>query len=76
MTNPKTRKNTSDVEATLNGAPVVMRSTGQKIVALSVTEAELIARTQTAQEILHVMRLLESINLLVEKHMILERHYE
>ena len=44
----------------------------EKIVALSVTEAELISRTQTAQEMLHVMGLLESMDLLVEKHMILE----
>ena len=43
------------MEVTLNGAPVVMQSLGQKIVALSVTKAKLIARTQTAQEILHVM---------------------
>ena len=44
----------------------------EKIVALSVTEAELIARTQATQEMLHMMRLLESIDLLVEKLMILE----
>ena len=40
--------------------------------ALSATEAELIARTQGAQEILHVMRLLESIGLKVKKPIILE----
>jgi len=46
--NSETRKNVTGIEVTLNGAPVVMRSIGQKIVALSVTEAELIARTQGA----------------------------
>ena len=70
--NSKTRKRISRVEVTLNGVPVVMRSVGQKIMALSVTEAELIARIQGAQEILYVMRLVESIGLKVKKHMILE----
>ena len=59
---------------TLNGAPVVMRSVRQKIVALSVTEAELTSRTQTVQETLHVMRLLESMDLLVENPMMLESY--
>ena len=49
-----------------------MRSVGQKIVALSVTEAELIACTQGAQEMLHIMRLLESMGLKVKKPMVLE----
>ena len=71
-TNSETRKSTSSIEVTLNGALVVMRSIGQKIVALSVTEAELIARTQGVQEMLYVMRLLESIGLKVKKPMILE----
>ena len=44
----------------------------QKIVALSVTEAELIAATKTAQDMMYVKRLLESINLRVEMPMILE----
>ena len=71
-TNPETRKITSGIEVTLNGAPVVIRSVGQKIVALSVTEAETIARTQGAQEMLYVMRLVESIGLKVKKPMMLE----
>jgi len=44
----------------------------QNIVALSVTEAELIAATTTAQDMMYVKRLLESINLRVEMPMILE----
>ena len=57
-TNEETRKSVSGIEVTLNGAPVVMRSVGQKIVALSVTEAELIVLAQAVQEMLYVMRLL------------------
>ena len=44
----------------------------QNIVALSVTEAELIVATTTAQDMMYVKRLLESINLRVEMPMILE----
>ena len=62
-TNLETRKSTSRIEVTLNSAPVVMRSVGQKIVALSVTEVELIVITQGAQEMLHIIRLLKSISL-------------
>ena len=43
------------MEVTLNGVPVVMRSVGQKMVALSFAKDELIARTQAAQEMLHVI---------------------
>ena len=71
-TNPETRKSVSGLEVTLNDAPVVMRSVGQKIIALSVTEAELIALAQAAQEMLYVMRILESMKLKVRKPMILE----
>ena len=71
-TNVETRKSVSGMEVTLNGAPVVMRSVGQKIIALSVTEAELIAMAQVVQEMLYVMRILESMNLKVKKPMIVE----
>lgn len=70
--NPETRKSTSGIEVTLNGAPVATMNVGQKIVALSATEDELIARTQEAQGMLHVMMLLESMELHVENPMILE----
>ena len=43
-----------------------------KIVALSATEAELIEATTTAQDMMYVKRLLESINSRVEMPMILE----
>jgi hypothetical protein len=56
----------------LCGAPVSMRSAGQKIVALSVAEAELVAAGQVVvQDMLSVMRLMESIGLKVMKPMIL-----
>ena len=56
----------------LCGAPIIQRSTRQKIVVLSVTEAELIVATTTVQDMKYVKRLLESINLRVEMWMILE----
>ena len=68
-TNPETRESVSGIEVTLNGAPVLTRSVGQKIVALSVTEAEIISMTQASQDILHVMRLLESMGSHVENPM-------
>ena len=71
-TNPETRKSTSGIEITLNSVPVIIRSIGQKIIALSITEAELIAITQGAKEMLHIRRLLESISLKVKKLMILK----
>jgi len=55
----------------LNNAPAVMRGKGMPVVALSVTEAELYAATQCAQDMLYVMRLLGSIGLKVKKPMIL-----
>ena len=71
-TNPETRESVSGVEVTLNGDPVLTRSVGQKTVALSVTEAEIISMTQASQDILHVMRLLESMGSHVESPMNLE----
>jgi len=44
----------------------------QKIVALSVTEAELIAATSNAQDMMYVKRLLESVGLKVALPMVLE----
>ena len=71
-TNVETRKSVSGLKVTLNNAPVVMRSLGQKIVALSVTEAELIALALVVQEMLYDMRLLESIGLKVQKLMVVQ----
>ena len=49
-----------------------MRSMGQKIVTLTITKAELIADMQYVQEMLHMIRLLESMGLKVYKPMVLE----
>ena len=67
VTNTETRKSVSGIEVTLNGAYVVRRSAGQKIVTLSVAEAEIIAMTLGMQEMLHVMRFLECEGLCAEK---------
>jgi hypothetical protein len=44
----------------------------QKVVALSVTEAELMSCTECVQDMLYTMRIVESMGLKVEKPMILE----
>ena len=53
-------------------APIIQQSTVQKIVALPVTEAELITATTMDQNMMYIKRLWESINLRVEMPMILE----
>ena len=50
----------------------MMRSVGQKTIALSVIEEDLIALTLCAQEMMHAMRMLESMRLKVNKPIILE----
>ena len=67
-----TRKSVSGSSVFLEGSPVVMRSSTQKSVTLSVTEAEQAAAVQTAQDMLFVMRILESLGLKVQKPMILK----
>ena len=49
-----------------------MKSRMQGCVTLSVTEAETVAATQCAQDMLFVMRVIESMGLKVKKPMILE----
>jgi hypothetical protein len=66
-----TRKSVSGNAVFLEGSPVLQRSSTQKSVTLSVTEAELAAAVQTAQDMLFVMRVLESLGLKVQKPMIL-----
>jgi hypothetical protein len=69
---PNTKRSTGGQTTLLEGAPVVMRSKMQKVVALSVTEAELMSGTECAQDMLYTMRIVESMGLKVEKPMILE----
>ena len=71
-TNKEIRKIVSGIEVTLNGTPVVMCSARQKIVALFVTEAKLIALALVVQEMLYVLRLLELMKLQMQKLMIVK----
>ena len=66
------RRSVSGYSVFLEGAPVVMASRMQGHVTLSVTEAELAAATQCAQDMLFVMRVMESVGLKIKKPMILE----
>ena len=50
-------------------AIVAVKSGMQKILALSVTEAEIIALVQCVQEMLYVMKLIESLGMKVRKPM-------
>lgn len=70
-TDVDTRKSVSGFSVFLNGAPVSFKSVQQKVVTLSTTEAELYAITQCAQEMIFVMNVLESMELLVKKPMTL-----
>ena len=63
------RKSVNGWSTYLNGAMVSAKSKMMPIIALSVTEAELYAATQCAQDMLFVMRILESIGLKVKKPM-------
>ncbi len=67
-----TRRSVSGTSTFLNGSPIHTRSNTQKSVTLSVTEAELVAATQCAQDMLFAMRVVESMGLKVKKPMILE----
>ena len=55
----------------LCGAPVSWKSKMEDIVTLSATEAELVAATACAQDMLFVMKLLEDMGLHVQKPMVL-----
>ena len=67
-----TRRSVSGTAVFLEGSPVSMRSNTQKSVTLSVTEAEQAAAVSCAQDMLFVMRLIESMGLKVKKPMILK----
>lgn len=69
---PVTRKSITGYRVSLEGAPVAIKSGMQRIVALSTTESELIAAVQCVQEMMYVMRILEGLELKVEKPMVLE----
>jgi hypothetical protein len=69
---PETRKSVTAVTTFLCGAVVTTKSKMQKCVTISVTEAEFVAGCEGAQDMLFIMRLLESMGLKVQKPMILE----
>ena len=69
---PLTRHSVTGTTTSLNGAVVSARSRMQKCVTPSVTEAEHVAAVECAQDMLFVMRLLESMGLQVNKPMILK----
>lgn len=70
--NTQDRRSISGGRTFVNGAPVVFRSSTQKFVTLSVTEAETAAGVMVAQDMMYVYRILTSIGLEVELPMILE----
>ena len=69
---PKTRSSVSRYATFVEGAPITVKSAMQKIVAVSVTEAERIAAVQCAQDMLYTKRVLEGIGIQVELLMILK----
>ena len=69
---PITRKSVSGYAVFLEGAPITVKSLMQRIIALSVTEAETISGVACVQEMLYAMKILLSLGLLVELPMILE----
>ena len=66
------RKSVSGHRVLLNGAPVMFKSGTQRIVALSVCEAELYAGISCAQDMLYVKHVIESLGLKVKLPMKLE----
>ena len=68
---PVTRRSVSGYAAFLEGAAVSVKSAMQRVVALSVTEAELMAGVQCAQDMLYIKRVLEGMGLQVELPMVL-----
>ena len=68
---PQKRRSVSGWATFLNDAPVTIKSKMQEIATLCVTEAELVAAVQCAQDMIFTMRVLELIGLQVEKPMVL-----
>jgi len=69
---PATKRSASGYSTFLEGDPVTVKSTMQKVVALSVTEADTIAGVKCTQDMLYIKIALESMNLKVEP-MVLEK---
>ena len=65
-----TRRSVSGIVVKLENTVIAVKSGMQKVVALSTTEAETIAIVQCVQELLYVMKLIESLKLKVRKPML------
>ena len=63
---PVTRRSVSGYSTFLEGAPVTVKSAMQRMVALSVLEAEAFAAVSYAQDILYVMRIIQALDLKVK----------
>ena len=70
--NKDDRRSISGGVVFLEGCPITFRSSTQKFVTLSITEAESAAGVMVAQDMLYIYRLLGSIGLSVELPMLLE----
>jgi len=68
---PETRRSVGGRSTCLNDSPVVRKSNVFQHVTLSATESELASATHCAQDMLFVMRTLESMGLKVKKPMLL-----
>ena len=66
----ETRRSVTGYMVTLEDAVISVKSRMQKIVSLSVTEAEVIALVMCVQEMLYVVKVIESMKLKVKKQMI------
>ena len=71
-TDPETRRSITGTVVYLEDSPVMFKSSTQKHVCLSVTEAEQAAGVSCAQDMMYVLRVLESMGLQVELPMLLE----
>ena len=69
---PDTRRSISGWRVKFESCPIINKSVMQKVVALSVTEAELYASVQCAQDMLFVWKIIKSIGLKVKLPMILD----
>ena len=66
-----TRKSVTGYVVYMEDTPIAVKSGMQRIVALSVSEAEVIAMVQCVQEMLYVMKLLNSMELKVKLPMVI-----
>ena len=70
--NPVTRRSVSGYAAFLEDAPVMVKSSMQKIVSLPVTEAEMAADVHCVKDMMYIKRVIELMGLKVELPMDLE----